>query len=113
MPTKSSSSVKVFYRSYARDHIVEHLRTKLDNLGASLPIREVVLFGSCAHNRHTVASDIDVLFVYSGPTLPSAYRSVREAVSLPKLEPHCYSESEATDHRDVIDRMIQDGIRIL
>jgi len=60
-----------------------------------------------------VASDIDVLFIYSGPTLPTAYKTIRETLALPKLEAHIYSEAEADSNRSVVDRMIEDGIKIL
>ncbi len=36
-------------------------------LQAMLPVTRIVLFGSYARGRHTIASDIDLLVTYSGP----------------------------------------------
>ena len=113
MPTRSSSSAKVFYRSFDRSGILDHLRSRIDALQKVLPASEVILFGSCAQDRHTVASDIDVLIIYNDPPDPSAYASARKALEIQKLEPHVYAQSEADANRSVVDRMVADGIRVL
>jgi predicted nucleotidyltransferase len=104
--------VRVFYRRHSRDEIVRAIAAGVRRLAASLPIREAVLFGSCAANRHTAASDVDVLIVYSGPPRAEAFQLVKEAVALPRLEPHVYSESEAAALAPVLARMARHGIRV-
>lgn len=113
MPKTSSSSVKVFYRKSDRSQIIDQIRSKLDALRAALPITRVVLFGSCAMDTHTVASDVDVLFVYRGESIEGAYKVIHSTLSLRGLEPHIYTDDEAEANRSVIDRMIANGVQIL
>jgi hypothetical protein len=111
MQKKYSSSVRVFYPKFSREEIVEIIRSKQEELKQALPIKLVVLFGSYAKGKHTVASDIDLLVVYKGET-GDAYRIVKNVIDLPKLEPHVYSEKEYAVAKDVIERMMEDGIVI-
>ena len=74
----SSSSVQIFYRPRSRSDIMALLRERLPALAAVLPLQRVVLFGSTAQERHTVASDIDLLAVYRGEPRPDAYMLVRK-----------------------------------
>lgn len=110
MPKKLSSSVKVFYPVYSREELIARLREKIPALRAVLPITRVVLFGSYARNQHTTASDIDLLVVYAGDIQTDAYARVRRALSIRRLEPHVYAESEYLQVQDVVQRMIRYGI---
>jgi uncharacterized protein len=107
-----SDSVKVTFPSRSRDEIVVYLRERLSSLRADLPLRRVVLFGSWAHGRATAYSDVDVLVVYTGPPRDNAYRLIWHQLSLPGLEPHVYSETEATALAPVLERMTRSGIVI-
>ena len=61
MPSKSFSSVKIFWRPYSRAELVERLKERVRALAEVLPIKKVVLFGSWATGRATAFSDIDLL----------------------------------------------------
>jgi len=71
-----------------------------------------VLFGSYAKGRQTVASDIDLLVVYTGRPRADAYALVKRALNIRRLEPHVYAEEEYEQVGMIIERMIRDGILI-
>ncbi|MGB4258737.1 MAG: nucleotidyltransferase domain-containing protein [Phycisphaerae bacterium] len=113
MLKKSLSSVKVFYPPYSRDEVIEQIRTGAKKLNVILSLQKVILFGSYAGNRHTVASDIDLLVVYRGTTRQDAYSLVRKHIPLPRLEPHVYSEEEYRRLEENIKRMVAKGVVII
>jgi predicted nucleotidyltransferase len=110
MPHKSSSSVNIFYPPFRRDEVLALLRKRLPSLQAKLPLKRVVLFGSYAEGRHTVASDIDLLVVYADPPREDAYQVVRRSLKLRGLEPHVYSEQQANAMRATLERMTEGSI---
>jgi len=113
MPGGSSSSVRIFYPSFNRAELLQKLRTGIDQLKQSLPLIRVILFGSYAKNRATVASNIDLLVIYRGERREDAFAIVKKTISIPRLEPHVYSEAEYKSLRNTIDMMIADGIVLL
>ena len=88
MPQRSSGSVKVFYPPWTREALLVRLREGVAALRQVLPLVRVVLFGSYARGRQTVASDIDLLVVYAGAVRGDAYALVRHTLDLRRLEPH-------------------------
>lgn len=84
----------------------------LSALAARVPLREAVLFGSCASNRHTIASDVDLLIVYRGPERDDVFDLAKQLIRVPRLEPHVYSASEAEALADVLGRMRRGGVRL-
>jgi predicted nucleotidyltransferase len=104
--------VRVFYRANSRDEIVRAIEAGITALAARVPLREVVLFGSSASNRHTAASDVDLLIVYGGPPRDDVFGMVKDVMQLPRLEPHVYSQSQAEALASVLQRMTRGGIRI-
>jgi hypothetical protein len=104
--------VRVFYRRSSRQDIVRAVEAGVAQLAARVPLREVVLFGSCARNRHTVGSDVDLLIVYAGSRRDDVFRIAKDVVRVPRLEPHVYSELEAEALAPLMARMTRDGIRI-
>jgi len=112
MPSRLSRSVKVFYPRHSREAIILAVREGIAALAARVPLVEAVLFGSVASGRQTVASDVDVLIVYRGPTREDVFTLAKALVRVPRLEPHVYSESEAAQIRQTIARMTRDGIRV-
>ncbi len=112
MPDKSSSSVKVFWPRHSTAEVVGLLRAKLPEIEALTPVKVFALFGSYARGNYTVASDIDVLLVYAGPTIKDAYLKIRPILNIPGIELHLYSEEEYQSLRPVIDRMLKDSIAI-
>jgi len=88
------------------------LREGVAALREVLPLVRVVLFGSYARGRQTVASDIDLLVVYAGAVRGDAYASVRRTLGLRRLEPHVYAEEEYVQVSATLERMIQDGITV-
>lgn len=110
MPKKSSSSVQVFYPKYSREQIVQKITGSLAHLKQQLPLLLVVLFGSYARGNYTVASDVDLLVIYRGEEKREAYALVKKAFSIPRLEPHVYSQGEYEKMKDTIKRMVSEGI---
>lgn len=112
MPDKSSSSVKVFWPRYSTAEVVGLLRAKLPEIEAITPVKVFALFGSYAKGNYTVASDIDVLLLYGGPTQEDAYLKIRPILNIPGIELHLYSEEECRSLGSTIDRMLKDSIAI-
>ena len=108
----SSGSVKVCYRPWNREALLVRLRESMIALHEVLPLVHVVLFGSYARGRQTVASDIDLLVVYAGAVRDDAYALVRCTLDLRRLEPHVYAEEEYAPVRETLERMVQDGITV-
>jgi hypothetical protein len=104
--------VRVFYRRNSREEIVHAIEAGIMQLAARVPLRQVVLFGSCARNRHTAGSDVDLLVVYAGPRDDDVFRIVKEVLAVPRLEPHVYMAAEAAALAPVLDRMTRDGIQL-
>lgn len=110
MRKKSSSSVRVFYPRFDRAELVRALREGIERLGTVLPLRRVVLFGSYAKGTYTVASDVDLVVIYTGPPRADAYALTRRTLKIPRLEPHLYTEAEYQAAVSTVDRMIQGGV---
>ena len=113
MPIRSSGSVKLFYPRFDGQTLVNALRQGVAALSARMPLKHVVLFGSWAQGRATAFSDIDLLVVYSDPTREDAYQEVRRCMDIPGLEPHVYSETQATQLESTLARMSANGIVLL
>lgn len=88
------------------------IRHRLPLLQEKLPLKEMVLFGSYAKGRQTIASDVDLLVVYKGKHREDAYKLVRQTLKIPRLEPHVYSEEEHGQIKSTIERMTREGIPI-
>ena len=112
MPQRSSGSVKVFYPPWTQEALLVRLREGVAALHEVLPLVRVVLFGSYARGRQTVASDIDLLVVYAGAVRVDAYTLVRRTFDLRRLEPHVYAEEEYAQVSATLERMAQDGITV-
>jgi uncharacterized protein len=112
MPHESSNGVRVFYRANSREEIVRAIEAGITPLAARVALREVVLFGSSARDRHTAASDVDLLVVYGGPPRDEVFRIVKDVIQVPRLEPHVYSEAQAEALAPVLRRMTRGGVRI-
>lgn len=84
----------------------------MGELRLRLPVTLVLLFGSYARGNYTVASDIDLLVVYSGQAREDAFAIVKTTLGLQGLEPHVYSEEEYRSLQPTLDRMTEGGIRI-
>jgi len=104
--------VRVFYPKWSREDILHHLKQNLPQLEARLPLLRVVLFGSYARGRATVASDVDLLVVYRGERREDAYALVKQTLGIPRLEPHVYAEEEYIAVKETVDRMAREGIPV-
>lgn len=78
-----------------------------------MPVRRALLVGSWAIGRHTAASDVDILVVYGGLPRPDAYALCRKRIPVEGLEPHVYSEDEAAELGEPLERMANEGIDLL
>ena len=112
MQKESSSSVRIFYPRFNREELILKLKDKMGGLESELPLWLVVLFGSYAQGKYTVASDVDILVVYKGEERSDAFRIVKRSLDIPLLEPHVYSEDEYLRLKEGIDRMTADGVTL-
>ena len=110
MPSGSSRSASVSWPTRDRNDLVASIRNALPALRDALPVRRVVLFGSHATGRATVASDVDLLVVYEGPPREDAFATVKKTIPVRGLEPHVYTTKEAEAQEDLLTRMTQEGI---
>ncbi|MGB9727015.1 MAG: nucleotidyltransferase domain-containing protein [Nitrososphaeria archaeon] len=94
MEEKSSNSVKVYYPRFDGEKLVEYLMCKVEELRKRFPLVKLVLFGSYAGNRYTVASDIDILIVYEGKRLEEDYHIIWDILQLPEVQLHIYTLEE-------------------
>ena len=108
-----SSSVRIYYPRFDKHQLVQKLKEELNILEERLPLMLVVLFGSYARGNYTVASDVDLLVVYEGRTREDAFALVKRNLSIPRLEPHVYAETEYKELEETISKMIEDGIVLL
>ena len=69
-----------------------------------------MLFGSWAKGRETAFSDIDLMVIYASSHREDAYMLVRKHIDLRGLEPHVFSEEEANNLKENIDRMTREAI---
>ncbi len=112
MRQRSSGSVTVFYPPWNREALLVRLHEGVTALREVLPLVHVVLFGSYARGRQTVASDIDLLVVYAGAVRGDAYALVRRTLDIRRLEPHVYAEEEYAQVSETLEHMVQDGITV-
>lgn len=110
MPSRSSSSVKVFYPKLSQAEVITRLREGLKELRKQLPITQTVLFGSYAQGNYTVGSDVDLMIVYEGEARPDAYALVKKILDLPRLELHLYTEAEYERLGETLRKMAEGGI---
>jgi len=94
MPGGSSDSVRIFWPELSREELIRRIREGIKSVLSVLPITKVILFGSYARARHTAASDVDLLVVYRGPKRQDDYSICWEALGIPQLELHIYTEEE-------------------
>jgi len=94
------------------EDLLNVLRQRVPALQEKLPLKRVVLFGSYARRRHTVASDIDLLIIYAGKSREDAYALAKRTLNIRRLEPHVYAEAEYAQVEMTIERMIRDGIPV-
>ena len=113
MPSGSSRSASVSWPTRDRNDLVASIRNALPALRDALPVRRVVLFGSHATGRATVASDVNLLVVYEGPPREDAFATVKKTIPVRGLEPHVYTTKEAEAQEDLLTRMTQEGIVVL
>jgi len=112
MPTELSTSVRVFYPRLTKEEVIARLKAGVQELERSLPLIRVALFGSYASDSYTVGSDIDLLVVHEGKPRPDAYRLIKQAMGIPRLEPHVYTEQEAEAAKDKLELMLQRSLPI-
>jgi len=110
MQKASSSSVQVYYPPFSKQELIQKLHKQLRALEEKLPLSYVVLFGSYARGNYTAASDVDLLVVYEGEDREDAFATVKKVTSIPRLEPHVYSEREYEKLKGTIHNMIEDGV---
>ena len=86
--------MRIFWPELNREELIRRIRKGIKSVLNVLPITKVILFGSYARARHTAASDVDLLVVYRGPKRQDDYSICWEALGIPQLELHIYTEEE-------------------
>ncbi|MEM3404114.1 MAG: nucleotidyltransferase domain-containing protein [Nitrososphaeria archaeon] len=94
MEGESSDSVKVYYPKYSREKVIALVKAKIQELKNRIPLVKVILFGSYAKNRQTVASDIDILVLYSGEKVKDDYHIAWDILQIPEAQLHIYTVEE-------------------
>lgn len=112
MQKKYSSSVRVFYPRFSKEEVIKLIRKRLAGLRNELPVSLVVLFGSYAMEKHTAASDIDLLVLYKGEKRADDYARTKSTIDIHGLKPHVYTEDEYVGVEEVIRKMIRGGITL-
>ncbi|MCX7622824.1 MAG: nucleotidyltransferase domain-containing protein [Thermomicrobium sp.] len=105
--------MRVSWPELTREELLARLRKAVAALAERLPLERVVLFGSWASGRATVASDVDVLVVYADPPREDAFRVVWHtlvAAGVPRPEPHVYAASEAAKLAPTLTAMTRHGV---
>ena len=106
MLKESSSSVRIYYPPFSKQELIQKISEQLRTLEERLPLSHVVRFGSYARENYTAASDVDLLVVYEGEEIQDAFAVVKKTMSIPRLEPHVYSEHEYERLKGTLHRMI-------
>ena len=104
--------MRVFYPRLSSEEIIARLKAGVQEVERSLPLVRVVLFGSYAAGSYTVGSDVDLLVVHKGEPRADAYRLVKQAIDVPRLEPHVYTQQEAEAAKDRLELMVQHSVPI-
>jgi len=86
--------VRIFWPEFSKEELIKRIREGIRSILNALPITKVVLFGSYAEGRHTAASDVDLLVIYRGVKRQDDYSICWDALSIPQLELHIYTEEE-------------------
>ncbi len=102
--------MKVFYPEFDQATLLQNLKERLERLNKELPLMKVLLFGSYAKGNYTVRSDVDLLIIYRGGSRADAYALTKKCLSIPRLEPHLYSEEEYESMKETIHQMSDEGI---
>lgn len=104
--------MKVFYPEFDQAKLLRILKERVKSLNKELPLVKVILFGSYSKGNYTFGSDIDLLVIYKGEPSPDAYAITKKCLSIPRLEPHLYSEIECEKLKEMIHKMSEGGILI-
>ena len=105
-----SGSVRIFYPEFDKEKLIQILKERLKDLKTKLPLDRVILFGSYSKDQYTVASDIDLLIVYSGKARQDAYAIVKKTINIPRLEPHLFTDEECKILKPTLDKMTEKGV---
>jgi len=117
MRRRYSSSVRVFYPKFSLEEVVRRVREVAFLFKEELGLKKVVLFGSYAKRRHTVASDIDILVVYDEELhdQDSVHKTLMKNLKLPRVELHLLSKKDYEHMRESrwIKMVEEEGIEVL
>jgi len=117
MQRKYSSSVKIFFPKFSKEEVVREVSRCATELRDSLGLERVILFGSYAKGRHTVASDIDLLVIFDDEknSEDNVYKSLMKNIRLPRVELHLIPKREFESYKESmwIKTIEREGIKIL
>ena len=100
MRERSSDSVKIYSPRYRREDIIRILRSKVGEIRKRIPVKKIILFGSYAKNRYTVASDVDILVVYEERVGLDPYSIIWDIIDMPEVQLHIYRVDEYRKMRE-------------
>ena len=117
MPRKYSSSVKIFFPKFSREEVVREVSRCAAELRDGLGLECIILFGSYAKDRYTVASDIDLLVIFDDEksSEDNVYKSLMKSIKLPRVELHIIPKKEIRFYKGLrwMKTIEEEGIRIL
>lgn len=109
--------MRVFFPKHSSEKVINEIKKTIDKLSGKVALEKVMLFGSYAKNRYTVASDIDILVIFddSRSTEDEIYKALMRNIELPRLELHILPKKDYELMKDSkwIKIIEKEGIRIL
>jgi len=109
--------VKIFFPKFSREEVVREISRCAAELRDSLGLECVILFGSYAKGRYTVASDIDLLVIFNDEksSEDNVYKSLMKSIKLPRVELHIIPKRGIESYKGSkwIKTIEREGIRIL
>lgn len=112
-----SSSVKVFFPKFNREEVVDEVARCVKMLRGRLALERVVLFGSYAKEKYTVASDIDLLVIFDDEKSgeDEVYKVLMKSIKLPRVELHILPKSSLKLYKESKWMKIieEEGVKIL
>ena len=92
--------MKIFFPKFSRKDVIREVSRCVTELHDSLGLEGVILFGSYAKGRYTVASDLDLLiFDDEKSSEDNVYKSLMKSIKLPRVELRIISKREIESYR--------------
>ncbi|MEM1580962.1 MAG: nucleotidyltransferase domain-containing protein [Candidatus Bathyarchaeia archaeon] len=109
--------MKVFFPKVNREDVVKEVSRCITEFREKLGLESIILFGSYAKDKYTVASDIDLLIIFDDQKSgeDQVYKSLMRNIKLPRVELHMIPKRNLEAFRDSkwMKTIEREGIKIL